>query len=241
MGIARVGSDLNKRKSYTAATTSVIQVALCGLKLTGRRFPIGFQRNLQITVNLRLKLPGLEKQKLEPDPQINLQIDAVNSGIFVFVQFRCLIGTQEHHLLPFKLRAQKISTLMVLIERRQILRVEPNILIQRPGFDAVVVDAEPLVRVSDGDVESEIIMESIAGVVELGEGCVGDMEFDLVGTNDEPEHNTEKGDYDEEGYKDFADTAADAVKEAAATPPNAAAAIAAAVAFGVVVGFRGWD
>lgn len=49
-------------------------------------------------------------------------------------------------------RAEHGGVLVALVELRQQLRVEPLVFEVRPRLDPVVVDADPLVRVSDGDV-----------------------------------------------------------------------------------------
>lgn len=54
--------------------------------------------------------------------------------------------------------AQHGSVLVPLVEGRQEVGVKPRILKQRSGFDIVVVDAELLVWVSDGEVEGKIVI-----------------------------------------------------------------------------------
>lgn len=54
----------------------------------------------------------------------------------------------------------------------------------RKGLDAVEVNADLLVRVSDGDVESHGVEESVVAggvVIEAGKGGIGDGEFELLG------------------------------------------------------------
>lgn len=70
-------------------------------------------------------------------------------------------------------------------------------MVQSPSFDVVVVDTKSFVRVADCHVEREIIVEVVVVVcvVELREGSFGDVDFDYVGTNYEPEE--EDGDSDE--------------------------------------------
>lgn len=81
---------------------------------------------------------------------------------------------------------------MVLEECPQCLGTEPNILVKSVRFDVVVIDADPTVRVTDRDVECEVIMErvGVVGVVELRERCIGHVELDNVGAYDEPEEKS---------------------------------------------------
>jgi len=66
-------------------------------------------------------------------------------------------------------------------------------------LDAVVVDSEPLVGVSDRDVEGEVVVERVVGgVVELRQGGLGDVEFHHVGTDYEPEK--EHGDANDDDH-----------------------------------------
>ena len=58
------------------------------------------------------------------------------------------------------------------------------------GFNAVVVYPNPFVRVSEGDVDREIIVKRVVGGVEieLRECGICDMEFHLFGTENKPEN-----------------------------------------------------
>lgn len=86
---------------------------------------------------------------------------------------------------------------MAHIERRDgTVRSKSRILVQTPGFDVVVVNAEPSVGISDGHVEGKIVIKGVVVVVELGEGGIGDVEFDFVGADDEPEY--EDGDSEDD-------------------------------------------
>lgn len=99
---------------------------------------------------------------------------------------------------------------MSLIERRDVSGSESLISVITTDFDLVVVDSDSLIWVTDCEIEIEVVME-IAVVVwieaELGQIGVGDVEFDGVGTEDEPEN---EGGYAEDygyGYEDVADQA----------------------------------
>ena len=58
------------------------------------------------------------------------------------------------------------------------------------GFNAVVVYTDPFVRVSEGDVDREVIVKRVGGGVEieLRECGICDMEFHLFGTENKPEN-----------------------------------------------------
>lgn len=78
---------------------------------------------------------------------------------------------------------------MSLVERLKRRRIEPLTFIVSPSLDAIVVDTDLLVRVTDCDVEGEIVVEVVVFCeVELGEFSFCDVEFDLVGAEDEPEN-----------------------------------------------------
>lgn len=76
-----------------------------------------------------------------------------------------------------------------------------NIFIKRNRFDAIVIDSDSSVRVSDGDVDCEIVVESVVfGEIELREGSIGGDEVDNVRTDDEPgEEPEDDGDDDDCG------------------------------------------
>ncbi|KAI4348896.1 hypothetical protein L6164_009562 [Bauhinia variegata] len=135
---------------------------------------------------------------------------------------------------------QIISSLVSLVKRRQIVGIEPGILVQCSGFDVVVVDAEPSVGITDSHVDSKIVMEGVVGIAELGERSIGDVDFDLVGTHDEPEHKDDDAEDDDDGADQFADETEDAVTKTAAAATKAARTVAATWA--VVGSGRGrWD
>ncbi|KAK4281713.1 hypothetical protein QN277_013174 [Acacia crassicarpa] len=73
------------------------------------------------------------------------------------------------------------------------------ILVQRGGLNVVVVDAELFVRVTGGEVEEEVVAESIVGVVELGELGVGGVELEGARLDDEPEDENGEANDDNDG------------------------------------------
>lgn len=108
-------------------------------------------------------------------------------------------------------------------------------------MDGVVVYANPLVGVSDGDVESQVVVKHVVvGDIELGERGVGDAELEVVGAEDEPDYESgEANDYDD-GEDDFENKPTNALAEAAKQAATAAATTTAAA--GPVVGFPWrWD
>ena len=92
----------------------------------------------------------------------------------------------------------------------------------------VVVDADSFVGVADGNVEGEVVVERVVGVREAREWSIGDVEFENIGTHDEPEEEHEYGGDDEHGHEDLADEANDAVEDTATAATQAAASSSAA-------------
>lgn len=126
-----------------------------------------------------------------------------------------------------------------LEEGVQIHGVESLVVVQRPRLDGVVVDADPLVRVSNRDARGEVVAEGFAacGVIELREGGVVDVEPEGVGAEDEPEDGGDDAGDDEQGAQDLADAAEEAVEEAAAAAAARVASTPAAAASVAVEGF----
>lgn len=120
---------------------------------------------------------------------------------------------------------------MALVKRGQRLRAKPLVLVESVGFDAIVVYADLFVWVSDGDVESEIVVEHVGGggEVELGKRGIGDVKLDPIGAEDEPEDEHQKAYNDNNAADEFQK---ETEKAAAAAVPSAAAL--------AVVGSAGW-
>lgn len=67
-----------------------------------------------------------------------------------------------------------------------------NIFIKRKRFDVIVIDTDSPIRVSDGDVDGEIVVKCVVvGEIESSKGCIGDGEVDDIRTDDEPEEEAE--------------------------------------------------
>lgn len=132
---------------------------------------------------------------------------------------------------------------MPLIKLAQIHRTEPLIFVERINLNNVVVDPDSPIRISDGDIQSEVVMEVVIvrrGEIELRERGVGGVELEEIWTEDEPQEKDDNAEEDDEGDDDLTDevedTSAAAVAEASETAAAAAAAVATARA---VVGLGG--
>lgn len=132
---------------------------------------------------------------------------------------------------------------MPLVKLAQIHRTEPLIFVEGVNLNSVVVDPDPPIRISGGDIQSEIVMEVVIvrrSEIELRERGVGGVELEEIWTEDEPQEEDSNAEDDDDGDDDLTDevedTAAAAVAEAAETAATAAAAVAAARA---VVGLGG--
>lgn len=139
-------------------------------------------------------------------------------------------------MLPLELGVQIGGVLLTLVESLQIHGGESLAAVESPSLDLVVVDADPLVRVANRQIQRQIVVERVVVVdAELGERRVGDVELDGVWAEDQPHDEGEDPDDDEEGDHDLADAGAEAVHDAAAATGEGVAASAAA---GAVVGLR---
>lgn len=140
--------------------------------------------------------------------------------------------------------AQYSRVLVPLVERRQIHRAKSLAFVVTVGLDGVVVYANPLVGVSDGEVERHVVLERVGGggEIELRERRAGDVELEVVGAEDEPDDEGGEANDDEDSEDDFENEAENAIAEAAEKAPKAAAATTAAAVAVAVVGFsRRWD
>lgn len=57
------------------------------------------------------------------------------------------------------------SILMSLIKRSQRIGGEALVLVINTGVEAVVVDADVFVRVADGEIEREVVVEGVGGAI----------------------------------------------------------------------------
>lgn len=79
---------------------------------------------------------------------------------------------------------------MSLVEFLKLNRTESLSFVESSCLNTIVVNTDSLVRVTDCDVEGQIVAEVVGGTVceiELGEFSVCDVEFDLVRTENEPD------------------------------------------------------
>ena len=71
-------------------------------------------------------------------------------------------------------------------------------------MDGIVIYANPLVGVSDGDVEVQIVLEIVVGgEIELCQRGISDVEFEVVGANKEPEDDGGDANEDEDSEDQF--------------------------------------
>lgn len=212
----------------------VVNFATLGLK-SNCGFPIGTQRNLQVAFDSGLELSGLDPTELEPNSQIKLHLNLVNPSTGLLLILRLQIGTNKK-LLSGKQGVQDVGGFVSLVKRGESDRAEPLALIVGSGFDAIVVDAELLVRVSDGEVEGKVVVEvAVGGEVELSECGVCDVKLDTVRFNYEPEDEEGEAHEDDGGEDELEDEAEDAT---AATAEGASAAADAFV--GALLRRDGW-
>ncbi|KAF8395455.1 hypothetical protein HHK36_019401 [Tetracentron sinense] len=202
-----------------------IEVALGSIKPTSR-ISISNQRNLQIALNLGLKSTSLESPNLKPNPKIELNINLERPSTRPRIKIRKL-GTPKHdRRIPFKEGIEKVSLLMSLIKRIQSRISEDFAIVKSSSFDAIIVNTDSLVGVPDSDVEREIVVKDVVvGEIELGKGSVYDMEFDLVGAEDEPENKDDKAGDDRKGDQDLEEAAQEAAAAAAATSGSSTMAV----------------
>lgn len=205
---------------------SVIKVALGPSKSAGRS-SISGKRDFEVTFNLGLETPRFERTQLEPDPEVQLHVNMEHPVGPLLVIVGKLVGIEHHHLLTLEQSSQRGGVLVALVERGQLLGIEPGVLVDGPGLDAVVVDADPLVGVAYGDVDHEVVVEGavVVGEVELREGSVVDVELDLVGAEDEPEDQGGEADDEEDGEDELEDEAEEAATAAAAATTAASVAV----------------
>ncbi|GMH23150.1 hypothetical protein Nepgr_024993 [Nepenthes gracilis] len=221
-------------------------------RLAGGRIPAGAgQWDLQITFNFRLILPSLKQSQLKSNLHIEFHVYLERSiGLLAVVIGNC-IGAERYCSLAGECRwAQIGGVLVLLVEGAQRCRSEKLVLVVSPRLYLVVVDADVAVRVPDGEVDGEVegecgIASGGRGEVELGERCVGGVEFDDVGTDDEPEDEDDESDGDEDGDDDLDDAgygAAGAVTKAvqAAVARTASAGGDCPVAEWADMGCRRW-
>jgi hypothetical protein len=122
-----------------------------------------------------------------------------------------LIRSKQKQLLPFEHRTQNGRILVALVKRGKRLGAKPLAHIESVGFEAIVVNADPFVGVSDGDVESKIVVEHanvvvvvvVGDGVDLGERRVGDVKLDPAGAEDEPEGEDREACNEDELENDF--------------------------------------
>eukprot|EP00178_Gracilaria_changii_P017609 TRINITY_DN50225_c0_g1_i1.p2 TRINITY_DN50225_c0_g1~~TRINITY_DN50225_c0_g1_i1.p2 ORF type:complete len:109 (+),score=14.93 TRINITY_DN50225_c0_g1_i1:338-664(+) len=92
------------------------------------------------------------------------------------------------------------GVLVALVKWRNSCVGEPLVIIVGPRLDIIVVDTDPLVGVADAHGEVEIVLKVVvSGEVEFGEGGGVDVDFELVGAEDEPEDEDDDAENDDYG------------------------------------------
>lgn len=167
--------------------------ARCYIETTWGFF-IKTQRNPQFAVDLARRVFGCLETKV-PGSYLKskLQINTVNAGSSVRVKLGNVTFPKQHRLLPFKNCMQSGRVLMALVKWRgsQIHHSKRLLSIVSNYLNATIVYANLLVRVSDGDVECKVVVESAVvgvGKIELGQRGIGDPEFGLIRGQDVAEH-----------------------------------------------------
>ncbi|TKY53152.1 hypothetical protein E2542_SST24675 [Spatholobus suberectus] len=177
---------------------SEIDIALGGLKRSHRSSP-RTQRNLKLAFHLGLAVTSCEVTKPEPNGKVKPHIDVENPFSSVFVEIQLI---EHHHVLPRENRAHAVRALGVLAERvlpRDHVRGgEPDAVVGHVALHSVVVDVEPPVGVSRGEVEDEVVAEGGVGVVELREPCFRHMEPERAGLDHGPEDEEYEDDEDDD-------------------------------------------
>lgn len=78
---------------------------------------------------------------------------------------------------------------MSLVKRRDIVTgAESLITVVSSDLELVIVNTNPSIRVTDCEIEVEIVSEVVVWVeCEFGELSIGDVEFNSVGSENEPD------------------------------------------------------
>lgn len=185
-------------------------------------------------------MPDLDPTHLHPNSRSQLQINTVDPVTILRVVFGLFTCTQRQQLLSAKHRVQDGRIFVSLVKWRQRLRTKSLIFIVSIGLDVVVIYSNPLVWISDGDVEGKIVLQHVVcGVpVELRQSGVGDVEFEVTRAEDEPDYESGDANHDDDSEDEFENEAQNAIAEAAEQAATAAAA--ATIAAGSVVIFAWW-
>lgn len=79
---------------------------------------------------------------------------------------------------------QVCGVLFPLIKSLQIHAIEPLSFVKRSGLNSVVVNPEAFVRVSDGHIQSKVVIERVVGSGEfkLGKLSIIGVKFNLIRT-----------------------------------------------------------
>lgn len=177
----------------------------------------GTQRNLEMTLNLGLKSPRVQKPKLKPDLKPQLHVDPVNPGLPILPEILPATGTQQNQTLSVHLRPNLRRILPSLVKRLHIHSGKTPVAVISPRLQPIVVYPETLIRVTNRETQREVVTEVIAPRLEIESGQISfrDLEAHDVRSEYEPEdqgHDSEANGYADE---DVADDAQDATAAAA--------------------------
>lgn len=148
------------------------------------------QWNLESTSHFRPNSNTLKNPKFQPHPKAKFHINTINSTMFLLMKFRYFLAHEYHQLLTFKSCLNQAPSFWGLVESGQKPCVKAMAFIHSGCFNSVIVDTNSIIRVSNGEVETKIVMELlvvvVVGEVELGKCGIGDVELDLVSDENEP-------------------------------------------------------
>lgn len=149
--------------------------------------PIKTQRSLESTGDFRVFSNDFKNPKFQPCGETKFEINGVSAGKFFRIELGDLVVGDWHQVLAFESCSNQAGGFWALVERGEKPGVKVLIFIHRGCFDGVVKDSDLVVGVCESEVKSKVVMElGVVCEVELGECGVCDIEFDLVGYENEP-------------------------------------------------------
>lgn len=149
-------------------------------------------------------MSNLDPTHLDSNFKIEFHINTVNPITLLRIEVWNLTSPQQNQLLSIEYLAQQTRILVSLIKWCQTHRIKSLAFIISTGLDGIVIYANPLVGVSDGDVEVQIVLEIVVGgEIELCQRGISDVEFEVVGANKEPEDDGGDANEDEDSEDQF--------------------------------------
>lgn len=160
--------------------------------------------------------PDLERPDLDPELGVELDVD----GDLSVLQLLPEVGGGDvplERLLAVELRRDLGGVLGALVEGRERGVAEALAVEERERLDGVVVEADALVGVADGDVDGEVVGErGGGGEGEAREGGGVGGGGDHVRAEEQVEDEDEDARGDEEGDEDAAEAAEEPARQALA-------------------------